>query len=65
MKEMLTTSEAAEMLGLSERSVQDRALAGELPAINLGRGPRPLWRFRRADILAFLESRRVPAAAGR
>jgi excisionase family DNA binding protein len=49
---LLTDDELAELLGMSTRWVGDRARAGEIPHIRLGR----FRRYRRADIDAWIES---------
>lgn len=47
--EILTASEAAELLRLNAQTVARLAQAGELPARRLGRE----WRFRRSELLAW------------
>lgn len=43
---LLTPAEAADVLGVSERSVARQCLNGELPAVRVGR----YWRIRREDL---------------
>jgi excisionase family DNA binding protein len=57
---LLTTEEAADRLGRSERWVRARVKDGTLPWIRLDEGP---LRFRLEDLRAFAAERRVPAEA--
>jgi excisionase family DNA binding protein len=51
---ILTTREAADLLRVSERSIERWRAQGKLPTMNLSKK----WvRFRRADVLAMLEPR--------
>lgn len=50
MEELLTIREVARYLGLSERTVYDKARRGEMPAIKVGR----VWRVRRRDLEEWL-----------
>src|SRR5512139_3744885 len=53
----LTTDEVLEYLQVNLRTVYRLIKAGKLPAVRVGRQ----WRFRRADIDAWLETQRVRA----
>jgi PTS system nitrogen regulatory IIA component len=48
--------EVARYLRVKDSTVYTWAQAGKLPAFRLGR----LWRFRRTDLDAWLENRRLP-----
>ncbi len=50
LPEVLTVSQAAELLGLSPRTVQDHAAEGKLPCQRIG----GVWRFSRRAILEYL-----------
>ena len=52
--EILTLPELAAYLKLAERTVYGYAQKGILPGVKVGSA----WRFRRADILAWLEQQR-------
>lgn len=54
--ELLTTPQAAEMLGVAERTVRELVERGDLAAIRFGERGR--YRFRREDIDQLLEPRR-------
>lgn len=57
---MLTVKQAAERLGVSATLVYELVADGALPCYRLGgRGRRGVIRFSEADLLAFLERRRV------
>ena len=49
--EVLTTSQAAELLQLSVQTVKARARAGSIPAARIGRE----WRFSRRQLLEWIE----------
>lgn len=51
---LLTRTEVAELLRVSERTVDRLATSGELPRRTLGRR---LVRFRESDVLALLDQR--------
>ena len=53
--EWLDTAGAAALLGVHPRTVTKAAKAGELPCARIGK----LYRFRRADVIAYLEKGRV------
>ena len=52
---LLTAPEVAERLNVSPRWVYRRALAGELPFVHLGDGPRSPLRIDPNDLHAWLE----------
>ena len=56
-KQLLTTSEVAELLRLSPSRVCELAAAGEIPAVRVSR--KGHLRFRAADIEAMLSPRRA------
>jgi excisionase family DNA binding protein len=55
----LTTSEVIDYLHVNLRTVYRLLKAGQLPGVRVGRQ----WRFRRADVDAWLEGRRSPSQA--
>jgi excisionase family DNA binding protein len=55
VKEVLNAKEAAEFLGFNPYTIREKARAGEIPALKVGRQ----WRFSRQALLAFIEGRRV------
>lgn len=54
-KEFYTVKELAALLEINPRTVQRLAQAGDLKAHRLGAGKRPVLRFRREDIEAYLK----------
>lgn len=55
--ELLRTKEAAELASVGERTWWRWSHSGLAPApIKIGIGPRPAVRFRRSDIMAWIES---------
>lgn len=50
MNDILNAAEVAEMLDCDERTVQEKARTGELPAVKFGRS----WRFPRVALLQVL-----------
>lgn len=50
--EVLTTTEGAKLLRMSAQKLRELADAGSLPAYHVGNR----WRFRRQDLLAWVES---------
>lgn len=55
----LTAEEAAEFLGqINPRTLTRWAREGRIPAYPLGEGMRRLWRFRKADLHSWMQSRR-------
>lgn len=57
-KEFYTVRELAALLEINPRTVQRLAQAGELKAHRLGSSKRPVLRFRREDIEAYLKKTR-------
>lgn len=58
--ELLTKSEAAEILAVSEDTVERLIRGGQLPAYRIAK---TCTRISREDLLVYLDSRRVKAAA--
>ena len=55
--ELLTTRQAAALAGVGERTLWRWSRSGICPApIKIGIGPRPAVRFRRSEILAWIDS---------
>jgi len=52
----MTTTEAAEILGVSQARVRQLILAGRLPAIKHGRD----WMIKRSELLRFTKLIRTP-----
>jgi len=52
--EFMTVAEVAERLRVSERTVRQLIMRGELPAIKIGKE----WRIARAELEAFLKKRK-------
>lgn len=52
--EVLTADEAAHYLRVSLRTIYRLASAGQVPGQKVGHA----WRFRQADLVAFLQARR-------
>lgn len=57
--DLLTVSEAAELLGVSASWVYQRTRTGQLPVIRLGDTPAAAIRFRRADLETWLDERKA------
>ncbi len=60
MDELLTVTEVAEYLGVTERTVYNWVRAGKLPAVKVGR----LWRVRESDLASWLTPSTRGAIAG-
>lgn len=58
---LLDADGAAALLGITKETANRMARKGEIAAVKLG--PRLGWRFRRSDVLAYLEGKRRPALA--
>jgi excisionase family DNA binding protein len=56
--EVLKLSQAAALLGMSERTLQDLCQQGEIPAYRLSAKPMSPWRIRRADLEAYDKKRK-------
>lgn len=54
---LLTKPQVAEALGVTERWVHRALGEGRLPYVKVGK----LVRFRRSDVVAFIEAQRIPA----
>lgn len=48
---------ASAILGVSENTTRAMAREGVIPAVNVGRGVVPRWKFRRGDLRDWLVSR--------
>lgn len=63
--DILTAAQVGELLQISARTVQRLAqlpvAQGGLPSFDVGTGDKPALRFWRADLLAWIESRKAPA----
>ena len=63
--DILTAAQVGELLQVSARTVQRLAqlpvAQGGLPHFDVGTGDKPALRFWRADLLAWIESRKAPA----
>jgi excisionase family DNA binding protein len=57
--QLLTARQAASMLGYAEGTVRNKAAAGEIPKVKLGRA----LRFRRSEIEAWIDEQEASAAA--
>lgn len=53
MTTMLTPTEVAQMLGVTERAVRNFCIRGEMRAAKIGR----VWRMRADDVAAFITAR--------
>ena len=62
-KGLLSTSEVAELLNVTVRTVRGAVADGRLPVVRVWRGPggRSLVRFRREDIEKLISERTEPA----
>ena len=58
---LMTLQEVAEYLRLSEDVIYPLARSGELPGFKIGKQ----WRFRRSEIDAWLESKRLDDSSNR
>ena len=55
-EELLTTEEVARFLKVSETTVHRLAKRGDLPAIKAGKERKSFKRFRRSDLMTFLDN---------
>lgn len=63
--EILTTSQVLELLQIGRTKLWELVREGAFPAFRLGESPNSSLRYRRSDVLAWLENRVVdPAEAG-
>ncbi len=56
LPDLVTVSEAAEMLGVTPRRVRDFLLTGRLPAMRFAR----MWMIKKVDVLNFAQVARTP-----
>lgn len=56
--EWLTIQQAAALLGCSRDHINRAVVTKELPAANIGKNERPTYRIKRADLDAWMESRK-------
>ena len=56
--DLMTVDEVAKMLRVNARKVYQLIQSGELVAMNIGTTERRIFRINRADLEAFLQSRR-------
>jgi excisionase family DNA binding protein len=64
--EILTTSQVLELLQIGRTKLWELVRKGAFPAFRLGESPNSSLRYRRSDVLTWLENRVVePAEAGR
>ena len=56
-EQLMSVEQVAKYLQLNRSTIYDWAQKGKLPAINLGQ----VWRFRRAELDAWLEAQKVGA----
>lgn len=59
VEEVLTTEEAADLLRVSTKTVQQLAGRGILPGRKVGRA----WRFLRSDLVAYVQGGQQPVEA--
>ena len=59
MEKLLEVREVSDVLGLSEKVVRDKARAGELPALRVGRE----WRFDPVRLRTWIQAGGTAAAA--
>lgn len=62
-QEWLTIKGAAEVTAMSPRYIRRAVKRGELPASNCGSVLRPCWRISRADITAFMDTKKAGTVA--
>lgn len=53
-------ADAARRLGVGRTSVHRFIVSGELAAVNVGNGSRPIWRIAESAIEAFVAKRSAP-----
>ena len=63
--DIITTSEAAEIIGVTAREVRRKASEGTLPAFRVEGAAREEWRFYRTDVVNYLQQRDEEGADGR
>lgn len=62
-RELLTSSQVLELLQIGRTKLWELVRESAFPAYRIGRGRNAALRFRRSDVLAWLESHRVGADA--
>src|SRR4051812_5719983 len=62
-QEWLSISQVAAATGLSASHVRRAVRSGQLPASNAGTPDRPVWRIARADLAAWMETKKGGTAA--
>lgn len=65
VEDVIGTTEAAEMLGVTTREVRRKASEGTLPAFRVEGTVREEWRFHRSDVEAYKECRDEGTTDGR
>lgn len=60
--ELLTSAQVLQLLQIGRTKLWELVREGAFPAFRIGAGSNAPLRYRRADVLAWLESRRVAAA---
>lgn len=60
-RDVLTTTEASRLCGMSAAKIRRLIQLGRLPAKNTSTGQRPRYAIRRVDLDAFFEPDNVPA----
>lgn len=65
VEDVIGTTEAAEMLGVTTREVRRKASEGTLPAFRIEGTVREEWRFHRSDVEAYKQSRDEGSTDGR
>ena len=58
-RELLTTAQVLELLQIGRTKLWDLVRAGAFPAFRLGEGPNSSLRYRRDDVLRWLECNQV------
>ena len=60
----LSTKEVAERLSVSSKWVRAAIATGELPAANMSKGERAVYRVSEGDLIAFMNERAVTGIEG-
>lgn len=63
--ELLSARDAAAFLGIGERTLWKLANAGEIPAVRFGIGKRKSVRYRRGDLVDWIEKHSDETTGGR
>ncbi|MEZ6852996.1 helix-turn-helix domain-containing protein [Halodesulfovibrio aestuarii] len=64
MTNYLSTKEVAARLSVSTKWVRAAIVAGELPAVNVSKGKRAVYRVNEGDLIAFMNERAVTGIEG-